>query len=93
MVLETQEVWPLELLTRGDSASGKVDRQNTAVIILNQPIADIELLARIWANTEYRVCADGGANRLFDLFSEKDSDDRDSYVRAVSSQSYHRGHC
>jgi len=38
-----------------------------ALIILNQPFSPL-LLRRLWANTGWRCCADGGANRLHDLF-------------------------
>ncbi|KAE9962717.1 hypothetical protein BLS_010105 [Venturia inaequalis] len=39
------------------------------LIILNQPIQDFETLKRIWSHTRYRICADGGANRLYHLLS------------------------
>jgi hypothetical protein len=34
------------------------------LIILNQPLNDIETFETIWSHTDYRICADGGANRL-----------------------------
>ncbi|KAI9350596.1 thiamine pyrophosphokinase [Zopfochytrium polystomum] len=37
-----------------------------ALIVLNQPICDIRYLERIWSSTVIHVCADGGANRLYD---------------------------
>ncbi|KXN91733.1 Thiamin pyrophosphokinase 1 [Leucoagaricus sp. SymC.cos] len=37
-----------------------------ALIILNQPFS-LPLLQRLWTNTSWRCCADGGANRLYDL--------------------------
>ncbi|TID27663.1 thiamine pyrophosphokinase [Venturia nashicola] len=39
------------------------------LIILNQPLQDFETFRRIWSHTRYRICADGGANRLYQLFS------------------------
>jgi hypothetical protein len=42
------------------------------LVILNTPIPDsdqkLEAFWRIWENTKPRICADGGANRLYDLF-------------------------
>ncbi|KAF9122667.1 hypothetical protein BGW39_009575 [Mortierella sp. 14UC] len=39
-----------------------------ALIILNQPILiNRALFDNIWTNATYRFCADGGANRLYDL--------------------------
>lgn len=52
-----------------------------ALIILNQPIADVEILTRLWQSTKYRVCADGGANQLYDLFKADRLASRDQFVR------------
>ncbi|ORY08800.1 thiamin pyrophosphokinase-like protein 1 [Clohesyomyces aquaticus] len=38
------------------------------LLILNQPIASFEIFARLWKHSIYRICADGGANRLYDMF-------------------------
>lgn len=43
---------------------------NRIAIVLNAPIADLQLLRRVWRNCGIRVCADGGANRLFDFLHE-----------------------
>ena len=83
MIQGSQEVRPLELLARSSNIPDNVTHHKAALIVLNQPIADLALLARIWENTEYRVCADGGANRLYELFSGKDSGQRDLYVRGT----------
>ncbi|THH09650.1 hypothetical protein EW146_g8628 [Bondarzewia mesenterica] len=42
-----------------------------ALIILNQPFSET-LLQRLWQSTSWHCCADGGANRLFDLFSSRE---------------------
>ena len=39
------------------------------LLILNQPISDFAVFARLWSKSKYRLCADGGANRLYDMFS------------------------
>jgi thiamine pyrophosphokinase len=38
------------------------------LIILHVPIQKFEVFRRVWAHSTYRICADGGANRLHDLF-------------------------
>jgi thiamine pyrophosphokinase len=51
------------------------------LLILNQPIAHFDAFARLWKHTGYRVCADGGANRLFDMFHGDIATQRERYVR------------
>ncbi|KAK9466105.1 thiamine pyrophosphokinase [Lipomyces arxii] len=41
-----------------------------ALIILNQPIGDIDMLDRVWKNAAVVACADGGANRLYSALDE-----------------------
>ncbi|KAJ4289160.1 thiamine pyrophosphokinase [Kalmusia sp. IMI 367209] len=38
------------------------------LLILNQPITDFAVFARLWTRSRYRLCVDGGANRLYDMF-------------------------
>lgn len=52
------------------------------LVILNQPIANFDVFARIWRHTRYRICADGGANRLYDMFQGALEVQRKDYVRA-----------
>lgn len=52
-----------------------------ALIVLNQKLPDAHLFERIWAQCDVRVCADGGANRLFDYFS--DDSQRQKYIPNV----------
>ncbi|KAF8623713.1 hypothetical protein AX17_007410 [Amanita inopinata Kibby_2008] len=54
-------VWNVEFLKLG--ASNDVRR---ALIILNQPFS-LALLKRVWNHSQWHCCADGGANRLYDL--------------------------
>ncbi|KAK5999864.1 hypothetical protein QM012_004952 [Aureobasidium pullulans] len=56
------------------------DQSKPALIILNQPIADTRVLGRLWAHTSYHLCADGGANQLFDLFAQNDPSHLDQYL-------------
>ncbi|KIW03365.1 thiamine pyrophosphokinase [Verruconis gallopava] len=53
------------------SQNGGKHAQTSRLIILNQPIQSFERLARIWENTSYHICADGGANFLLDLVSRR----------------------
>ncbi|KAK8128095.1 hypothetical protein PG984_009203 [Apiospora sp. TS-2023a] len=46
------------------------ERDHLSVIILNQPLTDIQTLKRVWHNSSYRVAADGGANHLYDCCSQ-----------------------
>lgn len=45
------------------------DKQDFALLILNQPIRNGANLRRLWKNSVLRVAADGGANRLHELSS------------------------
>ena len=38
-----------------------------ALIILNSPFDDLEYFKRLYDHASYRICADGGANRLHDM--------------------------
>ena len=55
--------WDVNFLRAGSQAAD----QPHALIILNQPFS-VPLLQRLWNSTEWRCCADGGANRLHDVF-------------------------
>ncbi|KAK9475490.1 thiamine pyrophosphokinase [Dipodascopsis tothii] len=56
------------LLSQAERARNSCDE--FGLIILNQPITDIELLKTVWGNAKIVACADGGANRLHDCLSE-----------------------
>jgi hypothetical protein len=73
--------WSLPFLEQQSLSSKKY-----ALIILNQPFST-EILRRLWKNSHWRCCADGGANRLHDvLLTESPSskvlrqDPRPAYV-------------
>ncbi|KAF1982360.1 thiamine pyrophosphokinase, partial [Aulographum hederae CBS 113979] len=45
-------------------------KQRPKLLILNQPISNFQTFERLWHAADYRVCADGGANRLWDMLGE-----------------------
>ncbi|KAK5135670.1 hypothetical protein LTR08_004971 [Meristemomyces frigidus] len=64
---ETVELRPTQYL---EPIQPDVDLANEiGLIILNSPISDLEYLQRLYHHASFRVCADGGANRLYDLVS------------------------
>lgn len=62
---DVSEFEPSSFLCDGFKAG---DSSAPDLLILNQPITHFAAFARLWKHTKYRVCADGGANRLFDMF-------------------------
>ncbi|WWC91849.1 uncharacterized protein L201_006796 [Kwoniella dendrophila CBS 6074] len=65
----TPITWTCEELLRGGSS------KPYALIIVNQPIRP-DLLNKVWKAASIRLCADGGANRLFDLDEAKECSER-----------------
>ena len=61
----TSRKWALPFLDEGDASSSS---NKLALILLNQPFS-LGLLWRLWKASSWKACADGGANRLYDLFS------------------------
>lgn len=57
-----KELWNPNFL---HSTSNPVDR---FLIILNQPFS-LALLNCLWISSPWRACADGGANRLYDILA------------------------
>lgn len=82
MTKQHSDVYPTSLLKADKRPDHDGDEHSSpALIILNQPIADTEVLDRLWNHTSYRVCADGGANHLYDLFNRDLPSSLDQYVR------------
>ncbi len=53
-------------------ASGASHRPGSvALIVLNSPIPDYDYFNRLYNNSSYCLCADGGANRLHDLLGQR----------------------
>ncbi|EIW73187.1 hypothetical protein TREMEDRAFT_25042 [Tremella mesenterica DSM 1558] len=60
-----------------DLFNGEPSGRKYALIILNQPITRKDVFLRVWNASEVRYCADGGANRLYDLWN---ADNRNRYL-------------
>ena len=47
------------------------------LIILNSPVFNLSIISHLWSSCRYKICADGGANRLFDtcITASKNIDD------------------
>jgi thiamine pyrophosphokinase len=76
---ETSELNPGIFLAEGHGAAQSGEGPD--LLILNQPISDFTAFSRLWAHARYRICADGGANRLHDMFSGRQQGQRQEYVR------------
>lgn len=62
-----QELRPLEFLRHQDRSSN-----TTGLIILNSPLIDeYEVVRTLWARAHFVICADGGANRVYELMSSR----------------------
>lgn len=66
--METVATW-----APGDYLTDRAEtRLRFALVILNQPITDIEGFTRLWNNASLRVCADGGANQIYGIEIDND---------------------
>jgi len=82
------DVYPADFIKSGNELTHLGEGQSKpALIILNQPIADTRILSRLWSHTSYRLCADGGANQLYDLLNQNDPSQLDQYVSRLASSS------
>jgi len=74
------KTWNVEFLTLNPPSNVR-----RALIILNQPFP-LWLLRRLWNCTQWHCCADGGANRLYDILESQGlaGDQRELYVLCLS---------
>ena len=70
---------PTIFLAEGDHPEKSANPPD--LLILNQPITDFATFSRLWNHTNYRICADGGANRLHDMFKGDLEEQKACYVR------------
>lgn len=65
---EATELRPTLFLESSPDAIRALQKDGrTGLIILNSPISDYNYFLRIYEHASFRLCADGGANRLHDL--------------------------
>ncbi|KAF2193222.1 thiamine pyrophosphokinase-like protein 1 [Zopfia rhizophila CBS 207.26] len=76
-VAETREFNPGLFLAGGPLPVGSLSPH---LLILNQPITSFEVFSRLWKHTQYRICADGGANRLYDMLDGTLKAAREDYL-------------
>lgn len=79
---EISELKPGIFLAQGDDGAAQ-SGEGPDLLILNQPISDFAAFSRLWRHARYRICADGGANRLHDMFSGRQEEHRKEYVRKL----------
>jgi thiamine pyrophosphokinase len=72
------EFKPSRFLSNNSTSESKATAN---LIILNQPLVSFEIFKKIWSHTTCRICADGGANRLYDTFQGSSLDMKQNYVR------------
>ncbi|KAF1838885.1 thiamine pyrophosphokinase [Decorospora gaudefroyi] len=75
---ESSEFDPGKFLA--DNKHPEISSRPADLLILNQPIAHFTAFSRLWKHTGYRICADGGANRLFDMFQGDLTEQRAQYL-------------
>ncbi|XP_014551039.1 hypothetical protein COCVIDRAFT_113913 [Bipolaris victoriae FI3] len=72
---QTSELFPGKFLVEQELPNASPD-----LLILNQPITHFTAFSYLWKHSSYRVCADGGANRLFDMFEGELKEQRAQYL-------------
>ncbi|KAH6868090.1 thiamine pyrophosphokinase [Alternaria rosae] len=75
---EDSELYPARFLA--ESAHPEKTSNPPNLLILNQPIAHFTAFSRLWKHTGYRICADGGANRLYDMLKDDLIAQREQYL-------------
>lgn len=65
------ELWPTQFLTPQSEHDTGHSKESVALIVLNSPISDYDYFNRLYHNASYCLCADGGANRLYDLLRKQ----------------------
>lgn len=89
-VAETNRIQPGLFLSECRLPNGAVAPD---LLILNQPIANFDVFSRLWMRAGYRICADGGANRLYDLFEGDLENLRGDYVKTAVATKRHMLTC
>jgi hypothetical protein len=64
--------------------------QNRSLVMINSATMDIDLVKILWDHCDHKICADGGANRLFDGLS---STEVAQYIPGIIKYSGNRSGC
>lgn len=48
--------------------------RNRSLVMINSATMDIQLVKHVWKYCDHKICADGGANRLFDGLLSTETD-------------------
>lgn len=78
-MVEINRHCPVKFLLNGRSETPR-DKEDGSLVILNQPITSFAILRHVWESTSYHICADGGANRLYDALEQMDNSLKNQYV-------------
>nr|POE94728.1 thiamine pyrophosphokinase 1 [Quercus suber] len=64
-------LWPTQYLgpPNRDSDRSGASTKKAALVVLNSPIRDYQYFSRLHSHSVFTLCADGGANRLFELMA------------------------
>ena len=81
-MIEPNRHCPVNIFRNGEIQKPR-GKEEGSLIILNQPITSLAILRHTWECTSYRVCADGGANRLHDALEQMDTSLKNQYVGHV----------
>lgn len=69
----------------GDLLTSRAQGSEKALIVLNTPLMSRETLETLWSSCSWRICADGGANRLHDMWEGYEEPSRNKYVSGPSN--------
>ncbi|KAF2221075.1 thiamine pyrophosphokinase [Elsinoe ampelina] len=71
---------PLDFLRSASVSIEGPTEKHAGLVVLNSPISHADLVKQIWPNTSYRVCADGGANRVYSILSSQQKSLLETYL-------------
>jgi len=63
-------------LLRPRTSPASSSSSNRILVVLNAPIEDYNMLERVWKACDIRICADGGANRVYDFLRNRSTNGR-----------------
>lgn len=64
------------------NADWRTRQGESALLLLNQPVENFGIFKTLWHGCSYKIYADGGANRLYEVFGADAEGERKSFVSA-----------